>query len=40
MLHGAKNGILFRAKEELVKSEKLPSAKTYEELKTLLTPLL
>ncbi len=40
MLHGADNGILFRAKEELVESEKLPSAKTYEELKAILTPIL
>ncbi len=40
MLHGAKVGILFRAKKELVESEKLPHAETYEELKKILAPLL
>jgi phosphoserine/homoserine phosphotransferase len=41
MLHGAGKGILFRAKEELVKSEpKLLSAKTYEELKKILVKVL
>lgn len=41
MLHGADKGILFRAKPELVKTEKhLLSATNYTELKKLLLPLL
>ncbi|VVB79422.1 Phosphoserine phosphatase [uncultured archaeon] len=41
MLHGAGKGILFRAKEELVRSEpKLLSVKTYEELKKILVKIL
>jgi len=43
MLHGADKGILFRAKKELVESEKpkgLLSAETYSELKKLLASLL
>ncbi|MBP7708175.1 bifunctional phosphoserine phosphatase/homoserine phosphotransferase ThrH [Candidatus Pacearchaeota archaeon] len=41
MLHGANNGILFRAKEELVKKgSNLFSAKTYEELKKILEKII
>lgn len=41
MLHGANHGILFRAKEELVKKEeKLFSTKTYEDLKKILVKII
>ena len=41
MLHGADNGILFRAKPELVAEEKgLNSAETYEDLKKVLVDLI
>jgi phosphoserine / homoserine phosphotransferase len=40
MLHGADHGILFRAKKELIESENLPYAKTYDELKKILSEMI